>query len=92
MMALPFEEPPVSNRTSRAVSSARKQSRPPSSRPSHGADNADRALADIRAWTDLLVARGNRLLELAVRERETLAHRADRAGKDRPGSHAKPLA
>lgn len=82
----------MSNRTSRAVSSARKQSRPQSPNSSQAADNADRALADIRAWTDLLVARGNHLLELAVRERETLARRSDRVGKDRPGSHAKPLA
>jgi hypothetical protein len=45
--------------------------------PTHtGVSNdADHALASIKAWNQLLVARGNRLLELAMREREVLARR-----------------
>ena len=68
------------------------QSRPQATAPFPATDDADHALANIRAWTELLVARGNRLLELAVREREALAGRSARASKDRPGAQAKPLA
>lgn len=32
--------------------------------------NAEHALAALKAWNDLLVARGNRLVEIAMRERE----------------------
>lgn len=60
----------MSNPSRRPGKPGRTHSRPS---PVMGADNADRALADIRAWTQLLVARGNRLLELAVRERQEIA-------------------
>jgi hypothetical protein len=45
------------------------------------APDADRALADLRAWKQLLVARGNRLLELAVRDRVALEDRHAAVGK-----------
>lgn len=61
----------MSKQATRAGAAARKH--PHSFTPAATAENPDRALADIRAWTQLLVARGNRLLELAVREREELA-------------------
>ena len=37
------------------------------------ANDADRALASIKAWNQQLVARGNRLVEIAMREREAEA-------------------
>jgi hypothetical protein len=37
--------------------------------------NAEHALAGIKAWNQLLVARGNRLVEIAMREREAMASR-----------------
>ena len=60
----------MSNRTTRVASTERKRSRVQSSTPANAADNADRALASIRAWSQLLVARGNRLIQLAEKERE----------------------
>lgn len=59
---------PVSNRTTRSGNAGRQHAA-----VATPADTADHALADIRAWTQLLVARGNRLLQLADREREDIA-------------------
>ena len=42
--------------------------------PTHAdASNEEHALRGIKAWNELLVARGNRLRETAMREREALA-------------------
>ena len=49
--------------------------------------NEDHALADIKAWNQLLVARGNQLLERAMREREALAGRNAAVGSSKAGSH-----
>ena len=76
MVALPLRKHLVTNRSTRTIRAARaesKHSRLQSPTPSKPADDADHALANIRAWTDLLVARGNRLVELAVREREAIS-------------------
>lgn len=83
----------MSNPTSRArnARSARLQARSPSNTAADG----DHALANIRAWTDMLVARGNRLLELAVRERESLAgitlSRPSSSGREAAVASAKPV-
>jgi hypothetical protein len=58
----------MSHPITRAAGAASKHAR--RSIPTATPIDGDRALADIRAWTQLLVARGNRLLELAVRERQ----------------------
>lgn len=90
----------MSRQATRAGNAARKHARP--STPATPAENPDHALANIRAWTQLLVARGNRLLELAVREREELGREqgsmqftvrepAAKAG-DRAGRAGKPRA
>ena len=71
MSAQQFGNDAVSNPTIRARNARSARLQAPSL--SNTAADADHALANIRAWTDMLVARGNRLLELAVRERESLA-------------------
>ena len=78
----PLRKHLVSNRTPRAANAVSKHSRLRSPTPSSTTDDTDHALANIRAWTQLLVARGNRLLELAVRERAALA--ADEGGLRQP--------
>jgi hypothetical protein len=50
--------------------------------------NAEHALAGIKAWNQLLVARGNRLLELAMREREALAGRNASVGSLKARTHS----
>jgi len=51
--------------------------------------NTDRASAALKAWHQLLVARGNRLIEIATREREALASQdaAGRPSSPRKASH-----
>lgn len=58
----------MSNRTTRSGKPGRRHAA-----AATPADTADHALADIRAWTQLLMARGNRLLQLADRERADIA-------------------
>ena len=85
---------PVSSRTTPSATADRKRSHQ-WTQPTNASDDGDRALAEIRAWTQLLVARGNHLREVAEREREREALHAD---ADRPrqrhraGLTAKPLA
>lgn len=43
---------------------------------SEATHDADHALTEIRTWHQRLIARGNRLRELATREREDLAIRS----------------
>jgi hypothetical protein len=59
----------------------------------NASDDGDRALAEIRAWTQLLVARGQHLREVAEREREALHAGAERPRqRQRARTPAKPLA
>jgi hypothetical protein len=87
----------VSNRSTRAPGAQRKPSSLQWPTASDAADEGDRALANIRAWTDLLVARGNRLRELAAREREAIAAASGPVSRPAPlrkehtRSDAKPI-
>jgi len=77
-------------RTPPSTTAERQRSRQQSAT---AADDGDRALAGIRAWTQLLVARGNHLREVAEREREALHADVGRP-RQQPGVRkpAKPLA
>jgi hypothetical protein len=84
---------PVSSRTTPNSTADRKRSQQPPAQSTNASDDGDRALAEIRAWTQLLVARGNHLREVAEREREALHGDAERPRqRQRAGMTAKPLA
>ena len=53
-----------------------------------GTHESDHVLVELRAWKQSLVARGNRLLELALREREALAGRDAAVGSSDTASYS----
>jgi hypothetical protein len=84
---------PVSSRTTPNTTAERKRSRQHPAEPTNASDDGDRALAEIRAWTQLLVARGNHLREVAEREREARHADGERPRqRQRARTTAKPLA
>ena len=83
----------MSSRSTPSTTAERKRSRQQPAQPANASDDGDRALAEIRAWTQLLVARGQHLREVAEREREALQADAERPRQRRRArSPAKPLA